>query len=304
MPEATPDWTAFDEAVQNFTSWHRGNTRASYSDDMRIFGRWCRSTGTDPFTVNRLGVEAFLVYCEEERGNSLRTLKRRLSVMKRFYALLADDRVIDRSPAQLARIRRRYRDDDQNDVINTGLSRYEMAGLLRAGIASRPCDAALVALMGGMGLRVSEACGLDVPNVLYREEEHRVLRFLGKGNQLAVLPIPPQLWRPINDAVAGRTEGPLLSRPNKHGERMNPPAATRVIARLAKKAGIERRVTPHDLRRGFVSGLFDSGATLRQAQTAARHFDPRMTLLYDRRRLSLDQSPNYAYAAWLASAAS
>lgn len=292
---------AFDQAVHEFLSWHRGNTHSSYADDLRILGRWCDEVGKDPLTLRRADIEAFLVYCEDVRGNKIRTIKRRLSTLKCFYAIMADDEVIQRSPAQVARIRRRYRDDQQDDVVDTGLSRHEMATLLRAGIASRPCDAALVALMGGLGLRVSEACGLDVANVLYQEEDHRVLRFLGKGQALAVCPIPPSLWRVIAEAVAGRTEGPLLLRPNT-GSRMDRVAAARVIRRLAADAGIDRHISPHDLRRGYVSGLFDAGASLRQAQTAARHSDPRMTLHYDRRRKSIDQSPNYLYASWLASA--
>ena len=102
MAEPTPAPVTFEQAVHEFLSWHRGNTNASYGDDLRILGRWCDETGKDPLALRRADIEAFLVYCEDVRGNKIRTIKRRLSTLKCFYAIMADDEVIQRSPAQVA----------------------------------------------------------------------------------------------------------------------------------------------------------------------------------------------------------
>lgn len=289
-----------EAAIEDFLGWFRDNTRMAYEFDMKIYRAWCAEQGIDLLMIRRRQIEAFLLHCEETRGNSLRTIKRRLSTLRRFYGLVVDDGLINRSPADRVRVRHRYRPDDHIEV-DLGLTRYEMAALLHAAIAARPVDAGLVVLMGVMGLRVSEACNLKVADALHVEQDHRVLKFVGKGGKSAMPPIPPQAWRILEPLTRGEPAAPLLLRPNT-GTAMDRISAARTVIRLTKAAGIERHVTPHDLRRGYVSGLFDAGASMRQAQTGARHADPRMTALYDRRRRSLDQHPNYLFASWLSGA--
>jgi integrase/recombinase XerD len=81
------------------------------------------------------------------------------------------------------------------------------------------------------------------------------------------------------------------------GRRMIRQEAGKVIVRLAREAGIDKRVSPHSCRHGFVTQAFDAGASLRDVQDAAGHADPRTTRRYDRGRHNLDRHPTYAVAS-------
>jgi integrase/recombinase XerD len=298
LPSALKAVGEFELAVADFLGFFRENTRAAYEYDLAIFVAWCAAVGLDPLTITRLQIEAFIEHCETVRGNGFRTIHRRVSTIKRFYRLIADDGIIARSPAEMVRIRKTY--TPPTTEADLGLDRAEFAALLQVAKAGRPVDAALVALLGMMGLRVSEACGLTVPDVHLSAQGHRVVKFVGKGGKPATAPIAIPVARLIDAACNGRDLGPVLLRPNT-GTGMDRIAAYRTVVRLGIAAGIERHVTPHDLRRAYVSGLLDAGVSLRDAQTAARHADPRMTMHYDRRRHSLDRHGNYQLAAWIAS---
>ena len=162
-----------------------------------------------------------------------------------------------------------------------------------------PCDFALVAMLGLLGLRIFEATGADIAD-LGEEHGHRVLRVCGKGTKIVLVPLPPAVGRAIDRAVGNRTRGPILL--NSRGARMDRHAATRRLRRLAETAGIQAaRAHPHMLRHTFVTTMLDAGVDLRDVQIAARHADPRTTMRYDRARQNLDRHPNYILAAYMAS---
>ena len=80
-------------------------------------------------------------------------------------------------------------------------------------------------------------------------------------------------------------------------------AASRIVHRLAKRAGIDHRVGCHALRHAYITAALDAGVPLRDVQIAARHADPRTTTRYDRARGNLDRHANYIVAAFIAGAA-
>jgi len=73
--------------------------------------------------------------------------------------------------------------------------------------------------------------------------------------------------------------------------------------RLARRAGITKRISPHSLRHSFITAELDAGVPLRDVQEAASHADPPTTMPYDRGRQSLDRHATYVVAAFLAGAA-
>jgi site-specific recombinase XerD len=84
------------------------------------------------------------------------------------------------------------------------------------------------------------------------------------------------------------------------GQPLSRHAVARVVARLARAAGITKRISPHSCRHAFVTLALDAGATLRDVQDAAGHASPETTRRYDRARGLLDRSPTYALASLLA----
>jgi len=127
-----------------------------------------------------------------------------------------------------------------------------------------------------------------------------VLRVVGKGHKVVLVPLPPAVARSVERAIADRAEGPLLL--NTQGHRLDRHSATRRLRRLAENAGVRLpRMHPHMLRHTYVTTMLDAGVDLRDVQIAARHADPRTTMRYDRARTTLDRHPNYILAAYMAS---
>jgi site-specific recombinase XerD len=79
-----------------------------------------------------------------------------------------------------------------------------------------------------------------------------------------------------------RTSGPIFL--GAEGGRMDRYAADRTVKRLARRAGITKRLSPHSLRHSFITAALDAGVPLRDVQDAASHADPRTTMRYDRGR--------------------
>ena len=153
-------------------------------------------------------------------------------------------------------------------------------------------------LLGLLGLRIFEACALDITD-LGEEHGHRVLRVVGKGTKVVLIPLPPAVGRAIDQAVADRTSGPILR--NTQGRRMDRHTATRRLQHLAAATQLSMpHLHPHMLRHTYVTTMLDAGVDLRDVQIAARHADPRTTLRYDRARRNLDRHANYVLAAYMA----
>ena len=115
------------------------------------------------------------------------------------------------------------------------------------------------------------------------------------------LPMAARTARAIDLCVGERDEGPLFL--NRDGtRRLDRHAATRIVRRLAKAAGLDKHVTPHSLRHSFITAALDAGVSLRDVQEAASHADPRTTMRYDRARGSLDRHATYIVATFLAGA--
>ena len=79
-------------------------------------------------------------------------------------------------------------------------------------------------------------------------------------------------------------------------------AAGRIVRRVARRARLDKKISPHTLRHAFITAALDAGVPLRDVQEAASHADPRTTMHYDGARVS-DRHATYIVAAYLAGAA-
>jgi site-specific recombinase XerD len=274
-------------AIAAHLARYKGLSRVHTNSDLQVFLRWCIDHELDPLRVRRADVELFVRWLEEIRRYKPSTVSRRLSVVTCFYRSCVIDAVLEASPAAYVR-----RPPVSNESPTLGLSHLQFeAMIVAARTSTNPFDFALVALLGLLGLRVFEACQADVDDV-GEEHGHRVLRVLGKGTKLALIPLPPAVGRAVDRAVSDRSRGPILL--NRNGHRMDRHAATRRLRRLATTAGVRMpRMHPHMLRHTYVTTMLDAGVSLRDVQIAARHADPKTTMRYDRARKNLDRHPNY-----------
>ncbi len=132
----------------------------------------------------------------------------------------------------------------------------------------------MVAVLALNGLRVAEALGADI-DALGLERGHRTLTVTRKGGKVVTMPLAPRVARALDLAIAERLEGPIFL--DSDGERVDWHAAGRIVRRVARQAGITKRVGPHTLRHAFITAAVDAGVPLRDVQEAASHADPRTT---------------------------
>jgi integrase len=158
----------------------------------------------------------------------------------------------------------------------------------------------LISLLALNGLRIREALGADIDDVDV-DRGHRTLRTVRKGGKHVTIPLAPRTARALDAYIGDRTVGPTFVGLN--GGRMDRYAADRTVQRLARRAGITKRISPHSLRHSFITAGLDAGVPLRDVQEAASRADPRTTMRYDRARYSLDRHANYIVATFVAGAA-
>jgi integrase/recombinase XerD len=282
-------------AVAAYLARFKGSSREHTESDLRCYLSWCAERGLDPLAARRPHLELYIRWMQEIRRFRPSTVSRRFSVVAGFYRTCVLDGLIEHSPAEHVR-----RPAVPAESPTLGFTHLQFESLLTAARESpNPCDFALVAMLGLLGLRIFEATSANIDD-LGEEHGHRVLRVCGKGGKVVQIPLPPAVGRAIDRATGRRDHGPLLL--NRRGTRMDRHAATRRLWRLAQATGLRTRIHPHMLRHTFVTTMLDAAVDLRDVQIAARHADPRTTMRYDRARTNLDRHPDYILAAYMSSA--
>jgi len=256
----------------------------AYRRDLRALRQWLGKP------VSEATLQELETYTAQGRadGLSASTLARRTAAARTFFRHLQLMGAREDNPAAEVALPRRTRKLPQT------LSAGEAERLIEAAAGTTPRalrDRALVELLYGAGLRISEAIGLDKNGV---DLDDRAVRVLGKGNKERVVPLGTKAadallrylsrGRPYLDR-RHRTELFL----NARGGALTRSGAFLILRRLAETAGLEPgRVHPHLLRHSFATHLIEGGADLRSVQEMLGHADLSTTELYthvsDRRR--------------------
>ncbi len=245
-------------------------------------------------------LEELELYLAELRaaGLSPATIARRVASARTFFAhLQLIGARSDNPAAELAAPRRVHR-------LPRTLSQGEVTRLIEAasGVTPRALrDRALVELLYGAGLRVSEAVGIERGAV---DLDERAVRVLGKGGKERVVPVGRAAVAALRRYL-GRGR-PYLDRQhrrefflNAKGGPLTRAGAFLILRRLAASAGLEpTRVHPHLLRHSFATHLLEGGADLRSVQEMLGHADLGTTELYThvsdqrRRRVYFEAHPH------------
>ena len=282
-------------AVGGFLARYSGNTRIGYASDLRGWFAWCAQVGVEPFAVLRVHIELYARGREEDRHLARATIGRWLSTVVGFYRFAVIDGFINECPAE--HVRRPTIDAESTTL---GLDHMELGACLAKAAAAVPVDHALARQLGLLGLRVSEACRIDIEH-LGSGRGHRTVTVLGKGSKLALIPLPPRVGGAIDLAAGERPGGAVLL--SRSGKRLDRHGATRIVRRVARKAGIIKHISPHSLMHSFITAALDAGVPLRDVEIAARHADPQTTTRYDRAGNNLDRHASYVVTAFVAGAA-
>ena len=286
MTSPTPD-PEFEGFLTLLAARRAPRTVEAYRRDLSQLAAWLEKS---PAAATTEDLERWIAQMRAD-GNAASTIARRIAAVRSFFRhqLLLGAR--GDNPAAALDLPRR------NRKLPRTLSAGEAERLIEAAAGTTPRalrDRALVEVMYGAGLRVSEALGLHRRSV---DLDERLVRVLGKGSKERIVP----LGRPAVDALRryiamGRPHLDARSRPelflNARGGALTRAGAFLILRRLAEKAGLEPlRVHPHLLRHSFATHLLEGGADLRSVQEMLGHADLSTTELYthvsDRRRREL-----------------
>jgi integrase/recombinase XerD len=263
------------------------NTIAAYRRDLARYRAFLGSRGvTDPRDVDDAAVRSFMAsvsastHGPDERPYRSTTVARTLSSVRSFHRFLVREGVTERDPAAAARQPKLPR------TLPHPLPVDEVARLLdapRDDTAVGLRDRALLELLYGSGLRVSELVGLDVDDV---DLEEGAVRVLGKGGKEREIPLgrfgrdAASAWlvRGRPDLASTRSRGAFFL--NTRGGRLTRQSVNRILATYARAAGIRRRVTPHSLRHSFATHLLEGGADVRVVQELLGHASVATTQIY------------------------
>ena len=135
----------------------------------------------------------------------------------------------------------------------------------------------LIKLMYSSGLRVSEAVSLKIEDINFEEKIIKVAG--GKGDKQRVTIVSDKLLDEIGNYLGGRENGYLFEGIDGEGH-LSIRMAQKMIKEAAKKAGIQKRVTPHVLRHSFATSLLNKGVDIRFIQELLGHENLQTTQIY------------------------
>jgi integrase/recombinase XerD len=144
-------------------------------------------------------------------------------------------------------------------------------------------DRALLEVIYGAGLRISELVGLNVDDV---DLDEKSIRVLGKGSKerlvpmgkLAVRALAAYVTRGRPALASNATRGALFL--NARGGRLTRQGCTKILKRYVARAGIDKRVSPHTFRHSFATHLLEGGADVRVVQELLGHSSVATTQIY------------------------
>jgi site-specific recombinase XerD len=281
MSSETPlDLWHLDDFVASLTA-SSTNTVAAYRADVRDFVAWAaRGSVTAPEGVQRTLLRRYVASLTTRRF-AKRSIARKVAALRRYFRWLRRSGIIStdpsaslHSPAGEGRLPR-VLDENEIEQLLEPPRDAESEGSEPAWRSLR--DDAVLEILYGSGVRVSEMCGLDVDHV---DLAGRTIVVWGKGGKQRRVPLSEPArdaaakWlRARLDVVASSSGAALFG--NERGKRLTPRDVRRIVDRRSATP-----THPHALRHSFATHLLDGGADLRVVQELLGHADVATTQRY------------------------
>ncbi|MGE5558208.1 MAG: tyrosine recombinase XerC [Bacillota bacterium] len=260
------------------------HTTESYCRDLLQFASYLESEKIKTFEgLNHLVFRGYLAFLQK-RGLKRASIARKLSTLRSFFKFLCREQILNVNPVKDVLTPK------QENRLPKFLFPEQMNGLLEApGREKRLSirDLALIDVLYGCGLRVSELVGLNLESM---DSSLGCLRIFGKGRKERLVPIGDLTLKSLY--VYLRKERPFLlkgsPRPeeekavflNYRGTRLSARSVRRILERLRILAGINEHISPHTLRHTFATHLLNNGADLRVVQELLGHAHISTTQIY------------------------
>lgn len=250
------------------------NTAAAYCSDIQAF---IAKSGIDPYKASSEDIELYLssIY----KNLSKRSQARAISSFRSFFDFLIMEKLRKDNPCDRVESPKlgRYLPDvlsveEVNDIIESvDLKTWN-------GIR----DKAILEILYGCGLRVSEICSLAISNV-YLEE--KFISVIGKGNKQRLVPLGDMAASAFADYLSLRPQSNSstdedIAFLNRFGNRLSRISVFKMVKKQAILAGVRKELSPHSFRHSFATHLIENGADLRVVQEMLGHESILTTEIY------------------------
>jgi integrase/recombinase XerD len=249
------------------------NTVASYCSDVEKFLKFYGGRLED---VSVADVEEYL---QSREGLSERSQARVLSSLRSFFDWLLMEKVIEDNPCD------RVDGPKIGRYLPNVLSEEEVAALIDSVDVSGwqgLRDRAILEVLYGCGLRVSEAVGLKISCLYFKEG---FIRVIGKGNKERLVPIGDMAIAAVEEYLEARrvpadSESSDVLFLNRFGRSLSRISMFTMIKAQALAAGIRKEISPHTFRHSFATHLMENGADIRLVQEMLGHESVSTTEIY------------------------
>lgn len=260
------------------------NTCLNYSRDLRKYYTYLQPKSKNILESTTADILSFLLG-EKEKGCSTKSMARYSAALKSFFAYLLDEDKIQEDPTvyiTLPKLEQKLPKVVSEVNINQALSEPEdhKPILLR--------DKALIEVLYGSGLRVSELISLSLNDVSFNLG---YIRCRGKGSKERIVPLGQAGLVVLEEYLSSRQL--LLSRNlkpsvsdqntlflNNRGKKLSRQGVWQILKKWGKQHGVNQNLYPHLLRHSFATHLLDHGADLRSVQEMLGHADISTTQIY------------------------
>lgn len=248
------------------------HTVRNYLSDLQQYVAWLEEKQVPLRGATHALIRAYMANLAVDRKETSRA--RKLASIKALYRFLVREKQIPQSPAKLVRSPKlpktlpKVLPVDEVFALLEVPSKKSVLGLR---------DRAMLEILYGAGVRVSELCGLSLGDVDLRSG---IVRVLGKGSKERLCPVNAHAISVLQAYLARR--GELLARPgpdadpealflNYRGGRLRTRSVARHLDRYVKLCALKRNVSPHALRHSFATHLLGSGMDVRSIQELLGH---------------------------------
>ena len=262
-----------DREYHTYLKLERGlsdNSVTAYELDFKRLKTYMEAHQIDVVRATFDDLQAFVFETFKEI-KSAKTQARLLSSIHSFYRFLLYHRYIEQDPSELLEMPR------VEKHLPEVLTLEEIDAMIAQIDMSKPeghRNRAIIEMLYGSGLRVSELTELCLSHI-YRQEGY--MRILGKGSKQRLVPISPVAdeqfgyWLQDRSQLDIKPEYADIAFLNHYGRQLTRAMIFTIVKRLAEAAGIRKTISPHTLRHSFATHLLQNGADLRIIQQLLGH---------------------------------
>lgn len=258
------------------------NTAKGYCKDVELLQKYFLESGLELNDLDKDDLKDYLGAIFSEVTAT--SLHRKVAAIRHFYSFLTKREIVEENPALTLTCPK------NTSTLPGALTKEEMLLLIDFPFKSDEKglrDRAIIELLYSSGVRVGELVSLKIKDL---DKRDRTLSVLGKGKKQRLLPVTKQAVSSIDTYLLkreGNKEPNAIIFMNLKGKGLTERGVQYILDRIAREAGIFRKVTPHMLRHSFATHFLENGMNLRYLQHLLGHSNLSTTEIYT--HLSIDQ---------------